>query len=237
MMRAPSRSITSTDIRAFRDAVGRLRRRYGPQGWWPRCVRVGRAVEVRHHPGDISKWVVRTDADRAFEVAIGAILTQNTAWKNVETALICLSRAKLLTLKRIVSSRMSKIQQCVRSSGYYHQKAKKLKALAAFVQDACDGDITTLKRDRFARNRLLDVHGIGPETADTILLYGLGMPSFVVDAYTRRFLAEVTGSRRWLLMTYDDVRTFCSDAIPRSVKGWQEAHAVIVAWGKRPRSI
>jgi len=274
MRKAASRSNTrSRDAKLFRAAVSRLRRRFGPQGWWPRLVRrTDGLVVVKHHPGNPSRWIAQTASDRAFEVAIGAILTQNTAWKNVETALICLSRAKLMTSKRIATARSSKIQSCVRSSGYYRQKAKKLKLFARFVEEELRGDLNALSssssgakdlpigrslrasRDdivKIARKELLSLWGIGPETTDTILLYGLGVPTFVVDAYTRRFLADITGSRRWLTMPYDDVRTFCEAALRNSVSGtsylvsgkkyevrstirvWREAHALIVAWGKR----
>jgi len=204
----------------------------------------------------MSRWLSRTDADRAFEVAIGAILTQNTAWTNVETALVCLSSAKLMTPKRIASARLSTIQTCIRSSGYFRQKAKKLKLFARFVEKELEGNLNAVMSFRakprklpigrslragrddivdMARRRLLSLWGIGPETADTILLYGLNVPSFVVDTYTRRFLVEVTGSRRWLKMPYGDVQAFCTDVIPRSVKNWQEAHAFIVAWGETVR--
>ncbi|MFH1077899.1 MAG: hypothetical protein V1745_01275 [Patescibacteria group bacterium] len=240
MTRAPSRSNTSAeDAAAFRAAVTKLRRDLGPQGWWPRVVRDGRMTEVKHHPGDASRWVSWTDADRAFEVAVGAILTQNTAWKNVETALVCLAERGLLTSSALSSARLPSIASAIRSAGYYRQKTKKLKTFARFVEDTLDGNLINILSSSSAakdlpiiRERLLSLWGIGPETADTILLYGLGVPSFVVDAYTRRFLVEVTGSIRWLTMPYDDVRSFCEAAIPRSVRGWQEAHAVIVAWGK-----
>ncbi|MBU2613726.1 hypothetical protein KJ925_04740 [Patescibacteria group bacterium] len=237
MTQAPSRSNTSAeDATAFRSSVAALRRKLGLQGWWPRLIRIGKSFEVRHHPGDVSRWLSRTEADCAFEVAVGAILTQNTAWMNVETALVRLADGKLLTSTAFRSARASAIASRIRSAGYFRQKAKKLKALAAFVEDTCGGDMTRLKRDRSARDRLLGVHGIGPETADTILLYGLGVRSFVVDMYTRRFLVDVTGSARWLSMPYDDIRHFCEASLPKSFRGWQEAHALIVAWGKRPRS-
>jgi endonuclease-3 related protein len=206
-----------------------------------------RGYEVRHHPGDPSQWVARTESDRAFEVAIGAILTQNAAWKNVETALVCLAYKNLLTSKRLSTARLPAIQTCIRSSGYFRQKAKKLKFFARFVEEELGGDLNIVMsssseakdlpiRISIAREMLLSLWGIGPETADTILLYGLGVPSFVVDTYTRRLLVEVTRSRLWLKMPYDDVQAFCSDAIPRSVRAWQEAHAVIVAWGKESKS-
>lgn len=245
MKRASSRSSTLTkDGRRFRTAVAKLRRHFGPQGWWPRVLERGtwnvdhrKEFEVRHHPGDPSRWVARTEADRAFEVAVGAILTQNTAWSNVEKALVCLASRRLLTSRSISRASVRTIQACVRPSGYFRQKAKKLKGFACFVEKDLKGDLRNVLKRPVPRSSLIAQWGIGPETADTILLYGLDMPSFVVDAYTRRLLVEMTGSRRWLARPYEDVRLFCEDAAPRSVRGWQEAHACIVTWGKSQHPI
>lgn len=128
------------------------------------------------------------------------------------------------------------LEACVRSSGYFRQKAKKLKRFAQFVEKDLHGDLRELLKQTDSRTPLLAQWGIGPETADTILLYGLELPYFVVDAYTRRLLVDLIGSKRWYKASYDATQEFCAQAIPTSVRRWQEAHALIVAWGKIARS-
>ena len=140
----------------------RLLRAYGPQSWWP--------------------------ADSPFEVMVGAVLTQNTSWTNVATAIDELEAAGALTPESISSLPEERIAQLVYSSGYYNSKAKKLKALVGFLDYRSDGWLEALSRedDNTLRADLLAVHGIGEETADDILLYAVGKPFFVIDAYTRR---------------------------------------------------
>lgn len=191
---------------------------------------------VQHHAGKRRSWVVRTPGDRAFEVAIGAILTQNTAWSNVEKSLVCLAERDLLISSAIAGCRLTTLESCVRSSGYFRQKAKKLKRFAQFVERDLHGDLRQILKQDDPRALLLDQWGIGPETADTILLYGLNQRIFVVDAYTRRFLATLHQEQRWLTRSYEEVRAYCETSLPRSVNGYQETHALIVAWGKSHRS-
>lgn len=195
----------------FREKIRELDKEYGPQNWWPRIL-------------DIE--------DHAFEVALGAILTQNTAWQNVEKALARLADKKLVDPFAILKSNIRTLERCVHPSGYYKQKTKKLCGLSKFVVDECGGHISELKKDKRARDRLLSIWGVGPETADTILLYGLELPNFVIDTYTRRLLVLLTGSESWKNCSYDEAQEFCSLAIPKSVKSWQQVHALIVAWGK-----
>lgn len=219
----------------FRRFIAKLENDYGPQGWWPRLVVDRSTIVVKHHPGPKSRWLFKTAADQAFEVAIGAILTQNTAWTNVEKALVCLAEKGLITSAAISKVRINTLEACVRSSGYYRQKAKKLKLFAKFVQNELGGDLNQILP---ARSRLLSLWGIGPETADTILLYGLNVPIFVVDAYTRRLLIHLTGDKSWSKQPYDQVRQFCEEAFGKSsVKEMQEAHALIVKWGKSSHSV
>ena len=131
----------------------------------------------------------------------------------------------MLTPQAIAKAQPSVLERCTRSSGCYRQKAKKLKILAKeFLRNA-----------DFDRPRLLALWGVGPETADTILLYGFHQPTFVVDAYTRRLLVHLTNDRRWLARPYEDVRALFESVLPRSVEGYQEAHALIVKWGKETR--
>lgn len=199
----------SSDL--FRNKIRELEKEHGSQNWWPRILKID---------------------DFAFEAAAGAMLTQNTAWKNVEKALACLAEKQLTDPLTILKTNLQTLERCVHASGYYKQKAKKLRALSKFAVDECGGDLKRLKKDERARDRLLGIWGVGPETADTILLYGLDLPYFVVDAYTRRLLFSLTGSEHWKKCPYAEVQEFCSRSIPKSVRAWQKAHAVIVEWGK-----
>lgn len=206
----------------FKREVAKLRKIYGPQNWWPMVYLNGKKVS-------------RTASARVFEVAVGAILTQNAAWTNVEKCLGELAWAGLISAVAIEKSPLNVLQKLIRPAGYYKQKAKKLKALAHFAIREERGSLFNLKKDLSARIKLLSIWGVGPETADTILLYGLDLPYFAVDAYTRRFLIHLTGSNRWKTATYSEVQKFCEESIPKSVVNWQEAHACIVAWGKGSR--
>lgn len=179
----------------------------GPQHWWP--------------------------ARTPFEVIVGAILTQSTAWTNVERAVDNLRRARLLTPRALLQVSRAQLERLIRPAGYFRQKAKKLKAFVRFLNAEYGGSL----RRMFAtpteelRSRLLRVHGIGPETADSILLYAGGHPVFVVDAYTKRILV-----RHGLLderADYEQTRRWLEAALPRNVQLFNEYHALLVAVGKR----
>src|ERR1700719_4568233 len=148
-------------LRTYYDALFAA---HGPQHWWP-----GRT---------------------AFEIIVGAILTQNTSWNNVETAVRNLRRERLLTPRAIESVAFARLARLIRSSGYFRQKAKKLKAFVRFLRLEYRGSLAAMFRTPppALREQLLAVHGVGPETADSILLYACEHPVFVVDAYTRRTL-------------------------------------------------
>src|SRR5262249_55230603 len=137
---------------------------HGPQHWWP-----GRS---------------------RFEVIVGTILVQNTAWTNVEPAIRNLRREKLLSPAAMKAAAMPKLRELIRPSGYFRQKAKKLKAFTAFLHEEYGGSLTKMFRmpTETLRGQLLVIHGIGPETADSILLYAGGHTVFVVDTYARRIL-------------------------------------------------
>jgi endonuclease III related protein len=183
-----------------------LLRAYGPQFWWPGRTR--------------------------FEIIIGAILTQNTSWTNVEHAIANLRRERLLSpaaMERISEARLA---AQIRSSGYFRQKARKLKAFVQFLRASYQGSLNRLFATPTAqlRERLLTVHGIGPETADSILLYAGNHPVFVVDAYTRRILERhklANGEE-----SYDDIRTTFESSLPRNTELFNEYHALIVYTGK-----
>ena len=141
-----------------------LYRAWGPQQWWP--------------------------AESRFEVIAGAYLTQNTAWSNVELALANLRKAKLLNIEGIRKVSLRRLERLIRPSGYFRQKAARLKTFIAFLDEQYGGSLDSLFAQPTGklREQLLRLHGVGPETADSILLYAGNHPVFVVDAYTRRIL-------------------------------------------------
>ena len=167
-----------------------LARGWGPQHWWP--------------------------AETAFEVIAGAILTQNTSWTNVERALSSLRAAGKLNLEGIRALPISELEQLVRSSGYYRQKAHRLKAMVAYIDERYGGSLERmfLASTGQLRTELLALNGIGPETADSILLYAAHHEIFVVDTYTRRVLErhEIVGPAA----KYDEIRTLFEHALRRA---------------------
>lgn len=179
---------------------------FGPQHWWP--------------------------ANSPFEVIIGAILTQNTSWKNVEKAIINLHKAELLTPVALAEIDIQDLSALIRSAGYFNIKAKRIKAFVSFLMEEYGGDLSKLFKEehQIVREKLLQVNGIGPETADSILLYAGGYPSFVVDAYTIRIL-----SRHNIVSdeaTYDEVQNHFMCNLPEDPKLFNEYHALLVKVGK-----
>ena len=185
----------------------RLFEAFGPQHWWP--------------------------AETREEVIIGAILAQNTAWANVARAVERLGRADCLTLRGIDRMPLDRLARLVRPSGTYRIKAERLKTFANWLQVNFDGDLDALfgmGTDR-ARKELLSIDGIGPETADAILLYAGRLPTFVVDAYTRRIM------RRHFVVppqsTYAQAKGVIERALPTNRQLYNEYHALLVELGKR----
>lgn len=178
----------------------------GPQHWWP-----GRTQ---------------------FEVIVGAILTQNTAWTNVERAIANLRAEKLLSPAAIENVGMRRLERLIRSSGYFRQKARKLKAFCKFLRTEYRGSLKRMFEtpSLALREKLLGVFGIGPETADSILLYAGQHGVFVVDAYTKRILAR----HGWIPENakYEDVRWLFERQFPGDVARFNEFHGLIVNVGK-----
>lgn len=183
-----------------------LYRAWGPQHWWPGRTR--------------------------FEIIVGAILTQNTAWTNVEKAIHRLRRARALNPKTMHQTDLRTLAEWIRPAGYYNIKARRLRAFTDMLFAGFDGKLNRLfALDTGAlRGALLAVNGIGPETADSIILYAAHRPQFVVDAYTRRVLAR----HRWMDMRadYDAVAQLFINALPEDVQLYNEYHALIVRLGK-----
>jgi endonuclease-3 related protein len=183
-----------------------LFRAHGAQRWWPGRTR--------------------------FEVIVGAILTQNTSWSNVERAIAELRREKLLSVDGIEQVPLTRLSRLIRSSGYFRQKARKLKAFVEFLRKQYHGSLDKLfaAPTEILRKQLLGVHGIGPETADSILLYAGKHPVFVVDAYTRRILERhhlANGKE-----SYEDIRRLFERSLPLRSSLFNEYHALIVHTGK-----
>jgi len=200
-MRAPE---ASDRARALRAIYRRLLRTYGPQHWWP--------------------------GDTPLEMAVGAILTQNTAWANVEKAMAVLKSRRLLSLEKLARLTPAELAPLIRSAGFYNIKAVRLAGFLQWLEAL--GGFPGLGRipTRTLRPMLLACHGVGPETADSILLYALGRPAFVVDAYTRRIL-----SRYGLIFgdePYEDLRRLFESSLPHSSKLYNEYHALLVRLAK-----
>jgi endonuclease III related protein len=178
--------------------------------------------------GPMHWWPARTP----FEVIVGAILTQSTAWGNVERAIANLRAARLLTPAAMLRVSTPRLAALVRPSGYFRQKAKKLKAFVRFLQHEYRGSLRRMFLTPTAelRVKLLSVHGIGPETADSILLYAGNHPVFVVDAYTHRIFGRhgITDGKP----EYEKVRVLIESAIPVQAQLFNEFHALIVNTGK-----
>jgi endonuclease-3 related protein len=184
---------------------------------------------LRSHFGFLNWWPASTP----LEMAIGAILTQNVAWSNVERSITNLKNAGLLNLDKLLNAPPQKVKKCIAPSGYYNVKYIRLLSLLKFIRDKLEGDIKNLSNfplDR-AREMLLNVRGVGKETADSILLYGAHMPIFVVDAYTKRafYRLGVLGSPH---MDYDEIQAIFMKNLKRDVLLFNDYHAQIVELGK-----
>lgn len=199
------------------EVLARLRKAYGPQTeWWP----VDRAWHAAH------------GTDWRFEVCVGAILTQNAAWANVERALGNLKAQGLLDPKRLARSDPSVVAEAVRPAGYYNQKAAYLRTLARYVARLPRGldDLFSGPLEK-QRSLLLSFTGIGEETADDLLVYAAGVPSFIVDAYTRRLTQRLglgTGAE-----SYAELQKLWGHRLAHAAKAHGEAHALLVEHAKQ----
>ena len=190
----------------FLEIYDKLYAFYGPQQWWP--------------------------AKSRFEVIVGAILTQNTSWSNVEKAVAVLRKSRTLEPEKILKTDISKLAKSIRSSGYFNRKAKRLKNFTGFLFKHYNVSLEVMFKGETAnlRKLLLEVSGIGEETADSILLYAGRKPVFVVDAYTRRVF-----SRHGIISsgdTYTQIQRRFLENLKSDEKLFNEYHALIVALGK-----
>lgn len=179
---------------------------YGPQHWWP--------------------------ADTPFEIAVGAILTQNTNWLNVEKAIRNLKHAGTLSAKAIAAMPEAELSGLIRPAGYYNIKAKRLKNLVYFMMQEYQGSMKKMAQENRSviRNKLLSLRGVGPETADSIILYALQKPVFVIDAYTKRIL-----SRHTILhhdASYETYQNLFHEKLRTDASLFNEYHALMVRLAK-----
>lgn len=181
--------------------------------------------QMKNHYGDLEWWPAESD----YEMMVGAILTQNTTWTNVEKALLNLGDQ--LSPDRILQLGQDQLAELIRPSGYYNQKAKKLKAFTEWFQ-RYDFDVrNTISKDtETLRHELLEIFGVGRETADCILTYSLGKPSFVIDTYTRRLFGRI-GIQ--VPDDYDEFRAIFEEVLGKDNKVYGQFHGLIVAHSKQ----
>jgi len=195
---------------------------FGPQDWWP--------IDEDYHR--------KHKSDPRFEVVVGAILTQNTAWGNVEKALYNLKNENSLNIKKFLETDIGFLRDMIQPSGFFNQKATRLKNIAYFLNENYEGDL-----DKFfdsdlqkIRNELLSLKGVGPETADSILLYAGNLPVFVVDAYTKRICKRIPVNIE--KVGYIEIQKYFEKYLQKNldikdiVSIYKELHALIVELAK-----
>jgi endonuclease-3 related protein len=184
----------------------KLYRSFGKQYWWPGQTRL--------------------------EVIIGAVLTQNTAWPNVERAIANLKRKKLLSFKKLSHAKIDEITSLIKPAGYFNIKAKRLKNLLEFMAKNYKGSLAKMQKlDAYKlREQLLNINGVGPETADSILLYALDKPIFVVDAYTKRIFSRLKMVPEDV--SYEEAQKLFMENLTKDTRLFNEYHALIVKLGK-----
>jgi endonuclease-3 related protein len=187
-------------------AYERMLAKFGPQHWWP--------------------------GDSPFEIMIGAVLVQNTAWRNVERAIENLRSAGVMEPHALYEVPPTELAELVRPAGYYQLKTKRLRNLLRLLVEQYDGSLEAMFNTGLAalREQLLTINGIGPETADAILLYAGGMPTFVIDTYTHRILAR----HGWLDYdaSYAEIKDYFESTLPEDAALYNEYHALLVRVGK-----
>ncbi len=188
------------------EAYERMLVAFGPQHWWP--------------------------GDSPFEIMVGAVLVQNTSWRNVERAIQNLRDAGVMQPRALYQLSPAELSELIRPAGYYQLKTKRLRNLLQVIVEQHDGSLESMFQASLSslREELLAINGIGPETADAILLYAGGLPTFVVDTYTYRVLAR----HGWLGYdaSYDDMKDYFESTLPADTRLYNEYHALLVRVGK-----
>ncbi|HNR43694.1 MAG TPA: hypothetical protein PLI06_08415 [Methanofastidiosum sp.] len=184
---------------------------------------------LKEYFGEVGSWWPK---DRPFEVIIGAILTQQSTWTNVEKALSNLKEAKILSPKDIVELPLDDLKQIIKPSGFFNQKAERLRKISEYLLFTYGGELELLfsKDKKILREELLKLKGIGDETADSIILYAAEKTEFVVDTYTKRIYSRLKIVEEKI--SYDDLKKYIINEIPEDLLTYQEFHGLIVLLGK-----
>ncbi len=195
--------------------------KFGKQNWWP--------ADKNYHK--------KNNSDFRFEIIIGTILTQNTAWSNVEKAIINLKNNNMLNIQYLIDADFDNLADIIRPSGFFNQKTERLKTISNFLKNKFDSNLNKFfnQEIKYLRNQLLSLKGIGPETADSIILYAGKKPIFVIDAYTIRLCERIPIK---LKIKYDDIQDYFEKDLNKSFKTeelvniYNEFHALIVNHAK-----
>jgi len=198
--------LTNSTAERLKEMFDLLFRRFGPQHWWP--------------------------GETQLEIIVGAVLTQNTNWKNVEKAIRNLKERDILSLEALHGHSLPELAEAVRPAGFYNLKAKRLRNLLDLIMGRHEGDLQGFLAEEPStlREALLSVKGIGRETADSILLYAAQAPVFVIDAYTYRILHR--HGMAYEQATYDELQALFMENLPEDSHLFNEFHALIVRTGK-----
>jgi len=196
---------------------------FGPQNWWP-VTNQGSIKPTYEHREKLTER-------QKLEICIGAILTQNTAWKNVEIAIENLNKENLIDIRKLKKIDKKKLARLIKSAGYYNQKAIKLKTFAKYIAENYKGNLKEFfKKDiEKLREELLTIKGVGKETADSIILYAAEKPIFVVDAYTKRIFDRIGYKEE----TYEQLQNLFMENLEKDTKLFNEYHALLVELGKK----
>ena len=224
----------------IKSIYSKLYSHYGPQHWWP-VTKKGVIPKCRkpsvfeHAKNSYRNFLayhknINLNEKQKLEICFGAILTQNTHWKNVEKAIINLNKNQLINVKKILKINNKKLASIIKSSGYHNQKAKKLKNFSLFLINNYNGNINKFFNNeiKILREKLLSINGIGPETADSIILYAAKKPIFVIDAYTKRIMNKVGYKEN----NYEELQDLFMKNLNSNEKLFNEYHALLVELGK-----
>jgi endonuclease-3 related protein len=198
-----------------------LYKKFGKQNWWP--------VDKKYHKKNLS--------DFRFEIIVGSILTQNTNWSNVEKAIINLKKNNMLNIQNLTEADFDYLTEIIKPSGFFNQKTKRLLTISNFLKNNFNSNLDKFfnREKRLIRNQLLSLNGIGPETADSIILYAGSKPIFVVDSYTKRLCERIPLKTK---LFYDDIQNFFEKDLNKNFKNeklvniYNEFHALIVKLAK-----
>jgi endonuclease-3 related protein len=195
---------------------------FHPQHWWP--VTLDKEITPKYHKN------IKLNGRQKLEICFGAILAQNTNWKNAEKAIVQLNKNQLININKIIKIKNKKLAEIIKSSGYYNQKAKKLKNFCRHINKDYSNNLKKFFGNNIGklRNELLSINGIGPETADSIILYAAKKPIFVVDAYAKRIINRIGFKEE----TYDELQTLFMSNLKKNEKLYNEYHALLVELGK-----